>query len=280
MENLIFSQERNLNESINITFAFLKQEFRLFSKAVLFIAGPIILLSSIFYTAWTFFTPKLTNTPFTVGFFSFFNFSLSIEYFFNLLLSMFSISILGSVTNSYVWLYKSKGKENFYLKDIKDLSLKKFLSFWLLSFLVLSITAFSFLLIIPGIYVIVALSICYPVYMNENIQISDTIPRCFSLIKQNWWKTMLLILVFIIISFIIEVLFFIPQTILRSFFQVNGINSFSASIFFSIFSTIGIFLSNITYTFLFLGLSFHYFSLMESSESTSLQNRIKEINID
>ena len=67
------------------------------------------------------------------------------------------------------------------------------------------------LLIIPGIYVSVALMIIYIVGLNEDKGFFDSMSRSFYLVKNKWWFTFGLLIVLSLIQGFLGLLFQVPQ---------------------------------------------------------------------
>lgn len=278
---IVFNKERNFNSILNVTFAYIKQEFKPLMKAVLFLSGPVILLSGIIYS---FIIPKLHNVlgnPFKIGLLSVFDFSLGNAYWINLALIIISLASIITVTNSYIFLYVSNNAKGFTLNDVAKESLKRFLKILILGVVGTIIVLVGSIVIIPGIYLAVTLMLIFPIAIIGQKDIFDSISRSFDLIKSNWFSSFFLMLFLFIITFFLGIAFYIPLYIINAFFELNAVSletSVFGELFTTIMTTIAIFLSNLSYTILFIAIAFHYFSLVEKHESPTLQKMISSIN--
>src|SRR5690606_11640419 len=76
------------------------------------------------------------------------------------------------------------------------------------------LTFFGILLcIIPGIYLMVPLSLITSVIIFQNKEVMDSFSECFQLIKNNWWITFATILIIGILFYIINFVLQLPLTI-------------------------------------------------------------------
>jgi len=143
------------------------------------------------------------------------------------------------------------------------------------------VTTFAtILLIIPGIYVSVALMIVFVVGLNENLSFFNAMSRSFYLVKNKWWFTFGLLLVLSLIQGFLGFLFQVPQYIAMfvvAFNSVdgNGNNSFTEIIF--IVTSIISSLNFLFYAISIIGIAFHYFSLIEQKEAKGLLDKIESI---
>ena len=113
------------------------------------------------------------------------------------------------VVKSYI---NNKGKiiEN----DISEGLKKDFFSVLGLAILVSISTLVGLILcLLPGIYLGVVFFIVYPILVLEEIPVSDAFSKCFKLIKDNWWISFAMILVFSILIAILGYVFQLPTTI-------------------------------------------------------------------
>ena len=100
-------------------------------------------------------------------------------------------------------------------KDIGPELKKKFFKILASNYVILFILLFSFLLILPGIYLFVVFSIVPFILIFENISIEKAIRKSIQMIKGKWWNSfgaflVVLLIYFIftlIVSFIIRKLF-------------------------------------------------------------------------
>ncbi|MDN3593790.1 hypothetical protein [Zunongwangia endophytica] len=84
--------------------------------------------------------------------------------------------------------------------------------------------AFIFL-IIPSIYLGVVFTVALPILVFEQKSVGDTISSCFKLIKDNWWITFGLLIVFGIIMYVINVVFQLPLIVYMLVNMISGIDA-------------------------------------------------------
>ncbi|MCC3157379.1 hypothetical protein LJ737_09015 [Hymenobacter sp. 15J16-1T3B] len=126
------------------------------------------------------------------------------------------------------------------------------------------ITGFAvLLLVLPGIYVAVALTLLPAVVFLEE---EGGISRCFDLIKGYWWSTFALAVVY---GFLFLSLLIVPAMALGYFMATNPDNHL-VGLPFSLLSATGMFLLNPVMNVL---MAFNYFSIVEAKESPGLEWR-------
>lgn len=270
-----FQQYRDFGQILSATFEFLRENFKPLGKALIFLVGPFILLSGIFgglYQKEIFsFTPTSTSLS---------QFGLSFGIY--VLFSFLTVMMLINTIYSYITIYIKKEDESVIeVDDVWNEVKKNILKIILLSigYTITTILAFV-LLIIPGIYVSVALMILYIVAIHEDKGYFDAMSRCFYLIKNKWWFTFGLLFVLGLIQGFMGFLFQIPQYIAMFFvafnsFDGSGMDSTTEIIF--IVTTIISSLNFLFYSISFVGIAFHYFSLVEQKEAKGLLNKIESI---
>ena len=138
--------------------------------------------------------------------------------------------------------------------------------------------AFGFIcLFVPGVYLVVALSLFFAVSVLENSGFMTTISRCLDLIKGKWWSTFGLL-------FIMATLFYLVFASLGALaVLVGGVKSllFRADSGFSPFLIVvaavsGVF-SVFFYVPLMLVLAFQYFNLVERREGVGLRLLVNQL---
>jgi hypothetical protein len=189
------------------------------------------------------------------------------------LFSFFGIfvqSLLVSTLYSYIEIYVKKGKGNFELSEITPHLFSNGLLalgasiVWFIVFMV------GFILcILPGIYFANTFSLVVFIILFERKGISNALSRSWNLVNSQWWNTILLCIVGIIIIWVISFILAIPSMILglgtnvqnitetgtieqpQSYWILVGINSVISSLFWII-------------PYLFL--AFQYFNLVERTK--------------
>lgn len=229
-EKFIFKKEREFGEIISDTFTFFSRNYKALSRVFIKFIGPFLLLlifTSTLYQyktgdLFTDFTIISTNPDFVAN-------SLSE----NLLLLLFyllvtlatSIIIYATVIHSIKSYINNNGE---ILDSDISAGLKsdflKILGYFLLSGIVIF---FGLLLcILPGIYLAVVLAPGVIMLVMENISAPDAFSKSFQLIKDNWWNTFAVFLVFNILIGILGAIFQLP-TIIYSF--IEGFTAFESA---------------------------------------------------
>jgi hypothetical protein len=275
MEKIEFRKVRDFSGLLNSTFEFIRQNFKIILKSTIFIVGPFILLAGVFgglYQSTVLsFRPDMNATRFVMPFFLYFIFlSLAV-----LMLVIVNYSIIDEYINS----------ENEII-EIENVWQRVKSNFWkiLLTAIGYSITVAlaSLLLIIPGIYLAVALCTIFMVRIIEKKGFFDSISRCTHIIKNNWWFTFGLVFVLGLIQGFLGFIFYVPTYIAMIFTTLSGIGYQKAgggspsSVLFiitSIISSLGL----IFYSISVVGIAFQYFNLVERKEATGLMAKIDTI---
>ncbi|MGW8122789.1 hypothetical protein ACV07N_09015 [Roseivirga echinicomitans] len=281
-----FYKKRQFGDKLNMTFVFLRENAWPYLKVQLLISGPILLISNI-----------LMN-QFSLGMFNFGEEGFSSD----LIINMFSLygvllvsaivttAIMPAVAYGYMKAYQIKAPSEIEIPDVTKNFVSRALN--LLVFNVLTailVVVGLFFFFIPGIYLMIVLSLGAAIVVFENKNPIDAFSRAFKLIKDKWWSTFGLLVVTGIIAYAINMLFSIPRGIMvwgEVFTSVKESGDVSAlgesgfadnplNILFSVFETFGAIL---TYSISFLALAFQYFNLVERRESKGLMARIEQMD--
>jgi hypothetical protein len=290
MENthINFKQQRDFGEIFNATFAFIGQEFKLLSKAVLFFVLPILIIAAILGVKAQIELQKVTNliragnpadytNPFSI-------LGTTFKYYsYIILLYILGMTSLSCTVYGYIKLYTIKGKDQFDLNDIWSVVKKIFFPILGISIIVTLIVIFgSFFCFIPGIYLGVSLSVIFMAYIFEEKGFSDAFSRSFNLTGQKWWLTFGIIIIAYMMVSIMSLFLSIPSILmglkplifsLKNRQQYNFHYSTAYYIMNSITSLIGY----ILYSIVLIVIAFQYFSLREMKERPSLQDKIDQI---
>ena len=264
---------RDFGALIGVTFEFIRQNFKLLLKSGFFIVGPFILLAGIFMGMYQ-------STAFNFRNMSTLN-SIGLPFLFYILFAMLSVLMLNVVIYSLVILYEEEGVGNF---DLNDIWQKTKSNFWMLFITGIGYTFFvilgSVFLIIPGIYLAVTLSLIYMIRIREGSGFFSAFDRCTKLISKNWWFTFGIIIVIGLIQGFIGFIFYIPNYIALFALTLSGLSnpaqSSTGHIIFTITSIISS-LNLLLYMISVIGISFHYYNLVERKEAPSLLERIDTI---
>jgi hypothetical protein len=269
MEKIEFRKVRDFGDLLNTTFAFIKQNIKKLFLSLLFIAGPAIFITGI---AAGFYQSNIFSLRLSLG-----NFipSALIYYFFIFI----TFQLILTVTYSYINLYLEKNLDEFDVNDVWE-NVKKNLRMVFLTTIGISVIVLfaTILLIIPGIYLGIIFTIIYIVRIQEKLFFFESISRCRYLISGNWWFTFALLLIFSVIQYFFTFIFLIPQYIamfIGMLHMRNGQLSLNST--FMMITSIIASVSYFFYAIVLIGISLHYFSLVEKKEATGLMEKLETI---
>jgi hypothetical protein len=263
---------RDFGGILGVTFEYIKQNFKVLFKANLFIGAPFILLAGVFLGIYQ---SSILNFQVNQDFAQ-----LGIPFLLSMLFTMLAYLIITTVTYSHLMLYNNSELESF---DIEQVWQKVKSIFWMILFTGLGyvfIVGFGFiLLIIPGIYLSIALSLIFIVRLEEEISFFDAVSRSIKIISGNWWFTFGLILVVGIIQGFLSFILYVPNYIVMIFMTFAGIDSTTGEtgrilfILSSIVASLGV----LTYSISTIAIAFQYYNLVERKEAPGLIQQIENI---
>jgi len=298
-ENIIPKQKRYFTDVINISFAFIKKEYKSFWKVMIMYASLPTIAYGIFNTVYfkntinmmfKLFKNQGSPQEFSQGFTS--------QMFLLYLLAMVMYLFYYGLTYSYIKLY-SDHKRQIQPKEVWRLFVKKFFAILGYSFLtgvfvfigyfiVIIVFAIggsgffvgvgffvSFLLLV---YIFTVLSFLLMIKINEKVDYFIALGRCFQLIRSHWWETFGINLTAFIVSWNFSLILNLPSygyLIGRGFLIEDPSIGILPAVLASVCSTIGLFFITPIVPIL---ISFQYFSLAEHKDNTSLFERIDNIN--
>jgi hypothetical protein len=206
--------------------------------------------------------------------------SFAVPFLLYMLFAALSYIMITIVSYSYLSLYRERETGTF---DIDDVWQKAKGSFWLIFFTglgcIIIIMFGTILLIIPGIYLAVALSIIYMVRLEEKATFFDAVSRCTKLISGNWWFTFGFIIVLGFIQGFIGFILYIPNYVVMFALAFAGADGSSGSMGKIIFilSSIVASLAILLYVISIIGVAFQYYNLVERKEAPGLYQQIESI---
>ena len=282
-----FKRERDFGEVFNVTFQFLKQEYKGIGRSFAFFVLPVLLIAAVLNVFvgleqqkvaqdLTQMDPMAGGNPFAaVG-------STFVYTFFTILLYLISFAVLKCMVYSYIKLYIEKGPGAFSTDDVWSGITKIIFPVLGTSLLVGLLVGVGFILcVIPGIYVGVSLSLIYMTLVFEQNGFGDAFSRSFRLTAKKWWVTLGLIVVSYLIIYGITLVFSIPGMIMgitTVFTMQNPEEFIGFSTGFYIYSSV---INLISYTLFIiptLVIAFHYFSIVEEIDTPTLEQNIDQIS--
>lgn len=262
-----FQETRDIGELISVTFEFIKENFIPLGKALLYIAGPFVLLSGIFTS--TVVIKMMVKYPVN----SHVSLSELIKHMssyslVNYVFMFITNSVIAAVVYEYIVLYIDRGPEGFDLADLIEFLKEDALT--LLAVMLLSsllITAGFVLFFIPGIYLAVIMSPIIMVVLYERTSFPDAFNRSLHLVMGYWWFTFGFLLVMIIIQIVLMMAISLPINVISQAFIGPATGSMTKSsqialMVTSVISSVNYFL----YAIPMIGMAFHYFNLVQRKE--------------
>lgn len=267
-----FRRARDFGEIFNASFAFTQQNFKPLGKAVLFIAGPVVLIEGIFSGLTQ--SGSISGRDFYSGIFW-------AQYGMFILAALFAAVLISGVVYEYVMLYLAKPGEEIGVEEIWQALRKDFgVIFWTsLGAGALYLVGFV-LCIIPGIYLIIVLAPIVILRLHERVSFSAAVARCRFLIAEHWWTGFALLFVAALIVYAVVFVFQLPQavlTVVSTLTKMEGTTTGAFRGLFMLTSIVAAFAGTLSYIFPSLVASFFYFNLVERKEARGLMDKIDQI---
>lgn len=305
-QKIEFYKKRQFSEKLNMVIVFLRQNAKSYLKAQLYITGPILLIVNLLASKsrmnlFDFQAMGADPDAFITDFYA--------SYGPALIISIFAVSILPTVTYSYMWDYHEEAPGELSFQRIWRKSLKKFgpiLGYTLMYMLIFVFAGFIFFIVgsLMGPFAFVLfflIGLAAMAFVGTNLSLGtsailfdnknpfDAMYRSVQLIRGKWWSTFGLIIVTLIIAYLINALFSLPFTIAFGIWAFNSIETASGTLDMSdppmyiqvvnvvaaIFGTFGTIISS---SVIYLALAFQYFNLVERKESRGLMQRIEQMD--
>lgn len=314
MENfdfIEFQKTRDFSSKLNATFAFARQNGKSLMRALLYIAGPPILVASLLLSSFFGDFMKLVmgsaTNPEALG-----NYFLTASFWAQVVAMMIffviSYAAVISTTNNYMVLYAERKTNVIEVNDVwgrvRD-TLGMYLSTMLLLgllFVAVYVVAiipvvvlgtmspvlvfFGMVILVVGVvYVSVTLSLIFPIRAFEKKGFFESIVRSFYLIRSKWWSTFGLVLILSLLVSVISYIFSIPATILQMLTIFHSVGDESAqqepggamgtAIF--VLNSLSYISQLLLYFLLNIGLAFQFFNLVELKEAKGLMGQLENL---
>ena len=252
-QHIKFNKQRDFEQLIACTFDFVKQELKPLLKAILTYAGPFVLITAFLMVKYQASIQIATKSnPLIIT-----DNTFSTTYFLLVLSSVISNVVLTLTVYVYIKLYIKKGKDNFEIEEIWQLTIKKFSS------ILLALTVMGFMIaigvvafVVPGIYLAIILSMVLPIMIFEDQDFNKAVKYSINLIKDYWWFSFALLIVIYFISFIAGFVFSLPQLLVSN-------NQGTPQTINTLLSVFGAFSSIILFALPNVTIAFYYFNLIE-----------------
>lgn len=264
-------RSRNFGDMLNLTFEFFRVNFKIIAKSVVFLAGPpMIIAGAVMGSAINLSSMSLLRSTDSV----LISFLIALVFFgigtalaYGSVTEIINLKALdpeGEVTFEQVW---KETRRDFLM-----------ILFTGIASTVLILLG-SLLLIIPGIYLAITLSMILMVRVHEGGTFSEALSRCNELIKGYWWATFGLLFVVNMVIGVLAWVIQIPFTILfgaGALFS-TGSDGMEGGVIYILY-LLALVVSRLLVTIvLVIASSLQYFNLAEKFDGTGLLERIASI---
>ena len=276
-------QQRDFGTKINATFQYITQNFKSLGLALLYIVGPLALLtgiaSGIVQSNMLAIVGPASKADPTDPFAALRMLQniFSPAYWVALVFGLLTALAVNLVTYAHMKLYAEKNGADSTVGEVWQATQPLIGRGLIITMLgtIITVVAMAFF-VIPGIYVAVVLSLSLAVTTFEGTDFGQTWNRCFKLIRDKWWSTFGLLIVMAIVSFILGLIFNIPAGVVG--FLVAAKLLPSAPTFWltltTIISSVG---GTILRSLICVALAFQYTNLVERQEGRGLISAIDSI---
>lgn len=274
-----FKKQRELGEIISVTFKFLRENYKTLIKSITQVVAPtfILLIVALAYYTYTVAGNPLAAMEGNSGEFLISFFILAVT------LLLFYASLYGTILH-YI---KSYIENNGLVDEIGiKTGAQEDLGKLFLVFIISAIIVFTglILFIIPGIYLMVPLSLAATVLVFNKMSLIDSISYGFSLVKDHWWTTFFSIVVIWLLVYVIGLVFQLPLIIytFMKMFTVAQEGSIADPVSYSdwVFILLNVISSVIQYllsSIFVIALAFIYFNLNEHKNLTGTYETIDKL---
>ncbi len=293
-EVIEFQKIRNVPEVINVTFDFIRQNFRLFAGAVFRFAFPFlaiaVTLSGYWFWGLVDSVSTMGSAPGTEAVMGMV-FQAFLVFFVVAVLMTIGATTLIAVVHDVARLYREHGPGNVQMQDVWQGVREKF---WMLLFTVFGVgvatTILSVVLaFIPfvgnfGLYILIVFGAFYfPLRIYEGRGFFQSFFVSIGLVQGSWWRTLGLMILFWIMNFAFAAIFVVPIIVAMAVqdFSAIGFESLIDATWFRVLGTV---VFSLYYTALalfysipLLSLIFHYHSQRERHQSLALLELVENI---
>lgn len=275
-----FWKERDFGAKISAAFEFIGVHWRPLGRVLLYLVVPFALVQGIVAGALQLHVAEVvrqhsgSGSSLSVRYASYFSAFQSPWYFLNSILGVVFHSVLILSVYGYLMrcVYAEQPGAPVTVPEVWQVVKSKVLgtSFSLLGVWVLIGFGFVFFFV-PGLYMLVTLSLFFAVSIFENSDFLATISRCIDLIKGKWWSTFGLLCIMVFIIYLALASFGVAVALtggLKALLSSSHTLPAPLSVAFS--SLLGL-LAVVLYVPIMLVLGFQYFNLVERKEGLGLR---------
>lgn len=276
---LQFKKQRELGEIISDTFKFLRESYKpLFKMIFKLVALPFALL----VLATAYYSYSLPASFFQAVDFSSGNFIIA----FAVLIIAYVVFYASFYAAIYHFIKSYINHQGIAVEEEVTAGFKKhfgsLLGLYIINAILIGVGLL--LLVIPGIYLSIPLSLAGAVMVFKNLSIKETIKYCLELINGNWWMTFITIIIISLLVYVIGLIFQLPlivYTIIKviTFSQEGSVAEVDPSsdwimIVLQVFSSL---IQHLLSVITVIALAFIYFNLNEEKHLTGTFEKIDSI---
>lgn len=287
-----FKQERELGEVLSDTFAFIRQNFKALFKVILKVMTPVFVVMLVAFVAYYFLAFRDLNQLFdligsstiTGEFPTRFGFSVFLGSFVFLVISILFYAVYFATINYSIQSYIETGEID--IQEVSGKVWKKWSGFFGLTFMSTMLMVIGFVLcFVPGIYLMVPLSIVFSVMAFEGFNATESIRYSLKLIRHNWWISFFTLFIIGLIYYLGSSLFQIPAMIyalVQTFTMAQEISGdFNVldiyNLPYFILTLIGALARFVLYGIVIIATVFIYFNLNEKHNQTGAFESIEKL---
>lgn len=301
---------RDFSNKLNATIEFIKENFKPLCKSMLYIAGPFVILGSLFITKiFGDVFLMIGNDMSGVGPDESQLINMGVFGLGAVIFLLLGSTVLIAVVYEYIIIYEKQGAGI----EVGEVYARVKKSFWsvlgtMVLYAVLFVAAYILLIIpaavlgslnpvltifsvlafyIGAMYVAVTFSLVFIIRIYEGAGFTTAFRRSFKLIKGKWWSTFGLLLVTSLIQSVISSIFFIPwyaNLIVHMMHNMEAGVFAEPSLIFQIinYTTLLLYMvSNyLLYSIPLLAIAFQYFNLAEMKEARGLMDKINTFGVE
>lgn len=278
-QTIQFKKQREIGDIITDTFKFIRENYKLLLSYLMKTTGPffLVLVLAVGYYTWSVAGSPFENFSGDIG-----NFIVSFLVL-GVALMLFYSALYGTILHYIKTYISNEGvvTEADVVAGVK----KDFFKLLLLSFLsaILVIAGFI-MLVIPGIFLLVPLSLAGAILVFKDYSVSESISYCFTLVKDHWWITFITLFIIGILVYIIGLVFQVPliiYTVIKTLTAVQEGSLANPELFRDwLFIALQIFSSIIQYLLsiiTIIAIAFIYFNLNEHKHLTGTYETIEKL---
>lgn len=278
-------KSRDFGEKLNATIEYIRAHLGPLLKLMLIVVVPLGLFFSVFFSSvfGTFMgiaaSPDMSDVEAmtTLG-------SLGLNYV--IVIVLFIVTFAFMISGIYTYIKKSDAGVRPEVMEVLKACVEKVPGLIGLILLVGIASGIGMMLfVIPGVFLAITLSIALPIYLFEEVGVSEAFGKSFKLIRDKWWSTFGLLFIASMIAGVVSYVFVIPGYLLMFSQLFTNIGEAQdptkvMEMFSSWYTSAGMAImmigTYITYLIPIIALAFQYFNLSERHEGTGLRNQIQD----